>query len=201
MHASALALVEETIDRAATENNDVIVLCRLMNMKARIMVRSGIALKAFSLVVRSAQMAYRALALPALWEAVGLLGCVLNALGEFEATVELCQAIVPRVLECGHCEMAAGVLGVLVDAEMGSAGREMIGEGGNRIRGKEWVNKALDHLEEMRRQWGFAEDVRGQLDALWKKARLMKWLGDAVLANDAASQYLEVKGKFEEMRI
>jgi anaphase-promoting complex subunit 5 len=115
--------------------------------------------------------------------------------------VELCQAIVPRVLECGDCEMAAGVLGVLVDAEMGSAGREMSGEGGNRIRGKEWVNKALDHLEEMRRQWGFAEDVRGQLDALWKKARLMKWLGDAVLANDAASQYLEVKGKFEEMRI
>jgi anaphase-promoting complex subunit 5 len=195
-HASALALVEETTDRASAENNDVIVLCRLMNVKARIQIESGIPLKAFSVVTRAAQMAHRALALPALWESVGLLAKVLNALGEYAAAVELMQAILPRVLEGGDCEGIAGSYGVLVDGEMGLAGRE---EGTKRRR--ELVNSALGHLEEAGRQYGFAEDVRGQLDCLWKRARVLKWLGDLVLANDVASLYLETKRKFEEMRI
>lgn len=199
MHASALSLVETTIDRAATDNNDIIVLCRLMNTKARIQLASGIPLKAFSLVTRSAQMAYRALALPALWEAIGLLAQVLIALREYGAAADLVSAIVPRVLECHDCELAAASYAVLADAEMGLAGLEKGRTG--QTRRKEWVNRAMAHLEEARRLYGFAEHVRGELDCLWKRARVMKWMGDAVLANDTASLYSEVRRKYEEMRL
>ncbi|ETN43363.1 uncharacterized protein HMPREF1541_02522 [Cyphellophora europaea CBS 101466] len=195
--ASALSLVEELTDRAASDNNDIIILCRLLNMKARILTASENPLKAFSIVTRAAQMAYRALALPALWEAVGLLANILNVLREFTAAADLLSAILPRALECQDCELAAATYSYLVDAEMGLAGTEKT----SKTRRKEWVNRAMEHLEEAGRQYGWAEDVKGQLDVLWKRARVMKWMGDAVLANDTASLYLEVKARYEETKL
>lgn len=195
--AAALALTETTAERAATDNNDIIIHARLLNTKARILCASSHPLKSFTIVLRAAQLAYRALALSPLWESIGLLAHILTVLREYSAATDLLSAIVPRVLECQDCELAAQSYMYLVDAEMGLAGDEKE----NKTRRKEWVNRAMGHLEEAGRQYGFAEDVRGQLDVLYKKATVLRWQGDLLLANDVASRYLEVKRGFEEMKL
>ncbi|KPI43564.1 Anaphase-promoting complex subunit 5 [Cyphellophora attinorum] len=195
--SKALEIVEETAQRAVSNNNDIIVYTRLLNLKARILAASNNALSLFSIVVRAAQLAYRSLCLPALWEAIGLLANLLNVLGEHNAALELLNAIVPRVLECHDCELAAITYRYLVDAEIGLAGLEK----SNKTRRKEWVNRAVDHLDSAGKMYGFAEDMKGQLEVLYRKSMIMKWQGDLVLANDVASKYLEVKKKFGEMRV
>jgi anaphase-promoting complex subunit 5 len=193
----ALELVEENAERAVSNNNDIIVYTQLLNLQARILAASNNALSSFSIVVRAAQLAYRSLCLPALWEAIGLLANILNVLGEHNAALELLNAIIPRVLECHDCELAAVTYRYLVDAEIGLAGVEK----SNKTRRKEWVNRAVDHLDSAGKMYGFAEDMKGQLEVLYRKSVIMKWQGDLVLANDVASKYLEVKKKFGETRV
>ena len=191
----ALKLVEATAESAVASNNDIVVYTRLLNLKARILAASGNVLSSFSIIVRAAQLAYRALTLPALWEAIGLLANLLNGLREYHASLDLLGAIMSRVLECHDCELAAATYSYMVDAEMGLAGMEK----SNKNRRNEWVNRALEHLEEAGKMFGFAEDAKGQLEVLYRKSLIMKWQGDLVLANDNASRYLEVKKTFEEL--
>jgi anaphase-promoting complex subunit 5 len=198
-HASALDLVEDLADKTTSDNNDVIIICRLFNLKARILFASHEPLGAFSIVIRAAQLAYRALQLPPLWESIGLLAHILNHLREFKAAIDLLNAILPRVLECHDCELAGATYGYLADAEIGFAGTFQ--ETKDQTRRKELVNRAMAHLEAASAQYGFAEHVKGQLDCLYKRAWVLRWQGDAVLADDMASQWLEVKNKFEAMRL
>ncbi len=82
---------------------------------------------------------------------------------------------------------------------MGSAGCE---DGkGNQNRRKEYVNKAMECMECALEEYRRVEDLKGMLDILQKKAIVTRWRGDAVLANDVASQYLEVKREYEKMRL
>jgi anaphase-promoting complex subunit 5 len=174
------------------EINDIAVQTRLLVLKSRILIESDHSLKAFSLVTRAAQIAYRGRNLPSLWESLVLLGIVLNQLQEYAAASELLQSIMPQVLECQDCDLAARAYSVLADAYMGLAGSEAA----ESTKQKELVSIAVESIDHAYIQYRHVEDLSGQLQMLKKKATVMHWRGDLVLANDLATQYLELKREY-----
>ena len=66
---------------------------------------------------------------------------------------------------------------------------------------KERLNKSLEYLDCAFEEYGRIEDLKGQLEMLAKKATVMHLCGDYVLANDMASQYLDLKREYKEMRV
>jgi anaphase-promoting complex subunit 5 len=186
----------EKVGRAAVENqeiNDITLQMRLLNLKTRVLIQSGQSLKAFSLITRAVRTAYRARHLAAMWESIGLLATILNDLREFAAAVDLVESIMPRVLECDDCGLAARTYSVLADANMGLAGLET----NESTRQKELLGRTVENLDRACSQFRHLEDVRGQLDMLKKKATIMHWEGDLVLANDTATQYLDLLKEYK----
>ena len=193
----AMDEVEYLADKVEGESSDIVTLVRLLNLKARIYALAKHPMKGFSIVTRAAQLAYRARVLPSLWESIGILSNILNALREYQAAADLLHAIIPKVLECQDCDLAARTYCYLADATMGLAGEEE----GKPVSRKEYVSKTMEHLDAAFQQYKFLEDSKGQLDVLYKKARIMHWRGDLVLANDTASQYMELKKQYEAMKL
>ncbi len=193
----ALERVEAAVEEGHQEINDIAVQTRLMNLKARILAESGHPLKGFSLVMRAAQIAYRGRLLPSLWESVGLLANILNELREFGAATDLLQSILPQVLEFQDCDLAARSYGLLADANMGMAGSEQE----QSIKQKELISKAMENIDHAYLQFRYIEDLRGQLEMLKKKATIMHWRGDLMLANDIATQYLDLEKQYRTRRV
>ncbi|KAK5063136.1 hypothetical protein LTR84_005212 [Exophiala bonariae] len=193
----ALESTETLAQRATAEINDVIVQIRLMNLKVRLLADSDNTLKGFSLATQAAQIAYRARTLPLLWESLGLLANILNTLREFSAAAELMHAIMPQVLETKDCDLAAHSYSFLVDANMGLANLEQ----DQSTKQKEFISHAVEHLDQALLQFRYIEDLRGQLEMLKKKATVMHWQGDLVLANDTASQFIQLERQYNEMRL
>lgn len=179
------------------EINDIAVQTRLLNLKTRILIDSGHPLKGFSVVVRAAQISHRGRLLPSLWESTYLLATILIELREFSAAADLVEVIMPQVLECQDCDLAAHCYSVLADANMALAGRER----GKTTKQKECVNKAMENLDHAYSEFRHIEDVQGQLEVLKKRATIMQWRGDSGLANDTATQYLEMKRGYEAQEI
>lgn len=193
----ALATVEHAVHSLRQEINDVAVQTRLMNLKARILAESGHALKGFSLVMRAAQIAYRGRVLPSLWESIGILANILNELQEFSAAADIMQSVMPQVLEFQDCEMAARLHAVLADSHMGMAGMEE----DQSTKQKEFISRAMENIDQACLQFRYVEDLKGQLEMLKKKATIMHWRGDLMLANDVATQYLELERQYRSQRI
>lgn len=193
----ALEAVERLAQEKNHEVNDIAVQTRLLNLKSRILIESDHPLKAFSLVTRAAQIAYRGRMLPALWESIGLLAIILNDLCEFTAAADLLLSIMPQILECQDCDLAARSYSVLVDVYMGLAGLEM----DQSTKRKEFISKAMENIDHAHLQFRYVEDLKGQLEMLKKKATIMHWRGDLVLANDTATQYLELQKQYRDQRI
>ncbi|RMZ78540.1 hypothetical protein DV737_g3837, partial [Chaetothyriales sp. CBS 132003] len=187
----ALERVEKLAERTETDNPDVAVHARLLNLKARILALAGRPLKGFSLVMKAAQINYRARVLPALWESTTILANVLIAAKEEQGAIELLQAIMPQVLEYHDCDLIARAYSCLADAFIALAGSDE----GER---KGYVSKAMEYLDTALQQWKFVEDLKGQLDVLYKKSTVMHWRGDMQLANEEAAKYLEVRRAYEK---
>ncbi|OAP55824.1 hypothetical protein AYL99_09976 [Fonsecaea erecta] len=185
----------------SNEINDIAVQTRLLNLKARILAESRHPLKGFSLVMRAAQIAYRGRILPSLWTSVCLLATILNDLCEFSAAAELLQSVLPQVLECQDCELAAHSYSVLADANMGLAGSLSGPDKSSATKQKELINKAMENIDHAYAQYRYIEDLQGQLEMLKKKATIMHWRGDLVLANDTATQYLGLKKEYEALNV
>jgi len=91
-------------------------------------------------------------------------------------------------LEFQDCELAGRSYAVLADAHMGLAGQQ----GNKSLKQKEFISKAMEHIDHAHVQFRYIEDVRGQREMLRKKATILHWRGDLMLANDTATQYLEL---------
>lgn len=146
--------------------------------------------------MRAASLAFRARLLPGLWEAVVVLAGVLLGLREFEAAAELVESVMPQVLEGNDCELAARAYSLLVDANMGVAGRlwaQGQGQGHDQPAKKEYMNRALEYLDCAYEQYEEIEDLKGQCEMMAKKATVMHLTGDLVLANDYAAKYLDLQ--------
>lgn len=197
VYNDALDLVESLAQNAHPESTDVYAQIKLLMMKARGLALCKHPLKGFSIAVRAANMANRARILPALWEASGILANILTNLHEFSAAVDVLEAVVPQVLECEDCILAARTYAYLVDGYMGLAGLEE----SKSVKREERINKAMEYIDCAFEQFKHVEDLRGQCDMLVKKATIFNMLGDLILANDCASQYLGLKKEYEEARV
>jgi len=193
----ALELVETLAQKAPLESNDVVVQSRLLILKARILAESGHPLKGFSIITRAAQIAHRARVLPSLWESTGVLANILNELGEFAAAADMLQSIIPQILECQDCDLSARSYSFLADAYIGLAGTEEE----RSSKRKEFVSRAMEYIDSALEQYHDIEDLKGQLEMLAKKSTIMHWQGDLALADDTASQYLQLKKHYDSMKL
>ena len=191
-----MEVLEKQLARVNTYEIDIYQTIKLMILKARIWEKAQSPQKGFSVAVRACSLAHRARILPLLWEAVIALCQILNSLREFDATVKLIQSIVPRVLECEDCELAARAFSCLADAHMGIAGREQA----NKLKRKEHMSKSLGYLEKAFDEWSRVGDVSGQCEMMAKRALIMRLSGDLVLANDFGAKYLDIRRQAVEER-
>lgn len=184
-----MELLEGLSARLTEDDADIYQHVKLMTLKARIYDEAGIPQKGFSVALRAASIAHRAKLLPALWEAVGALCAVLNSLMEFSAAAKLLEGIMPQVLECEDCELAARSFSLLADAHVGMAGQASV----DAIQRKEQLTKALENIDRSFDEFSRIEDIKGQCEMVAKKATIMHLNGDPVLANDCAAKYLDIK--------
>ncbi|KAL4980558.1 putative anaphase-promoting complex subunit Apc5 [Aspergillus desertorum] len=192
-YAQALEIIEETAQSIHQDNFDIQPQVKLLCLKARIFEKMGQPQRGFSLAMRAASIAYRSRLLPGLWEAIVALGGVLLSLKEFDAAAKMVESIMPQVLETSDCELAASAYSLLVDANMGIAGRLWSEEKNNGPAKKEYMNRALGYLDSAYEQYEEIEDIKGQCEMMAKKATVMHLTGDSVLANDYAAKYLDLR--------
>lgn len=162
---------------------------KIMTTKARIFDAAGIAPKGFSLAIRAASLAWSSQVYPLLWEAVNEICAVCNSVEEFEAAAQLLESIAPQVLECEDCELAGRTFSILADSYVGIAGKVK----SHMKECKEHLSRALEHLNRACEEYAQLGDVEGQCQVVAKRATIMHMLGDPVLANDCAAEYLAIK--------
>jgi anaphase-promoting complex subunit 5 len=93
----AYAKIEDKIDELKAEGSDVYQGVHMFVLKALLLCKIGNPGAAFAIAVRASIVAYHAMILPALWEAVGTLASILSELEEFEMAHRLLDAIIPQV--------------------------------------------------------------------------------------------------------
>ncbi|MCJ1435698.1 anaphase promoting complex subunit 5 [Xylographa pallens] len=187
-YSNAVVLLEKHAEELQAEDADILFRILLMTLKAQIYDQAGISQKAFSIAIRAASLAYKARLLPALWQAVRVLCQVLNSLEEFDSASKLLRAIMPQVLECGDCELAATTMHALADAHIGIAGQMADGS----RKQKEHMTRGSGYLEISFDEFSRGNNIRGQRETLAKKAAILHLNGDLVLANDCAARYLAI---------
>lgn len=190
-YTGALNIIERIAQSIRPENFDVTIQVRLLNLKSRIFDKSHQTERGFSLAMRSANMAYRARYLPGLWEAIGVLAQVLMSFKEFEAAKDILESIMPQALEIEDSCLSARTFSLLVDANMGLAGKAK----NDTVRRKECLARAVEFIDCAFAEYSSIEDLRGQCEMMAKKATVMHISGDLVLANDYAAKYLDLKNQ------
>ena len=190
----AMELLEKLAETLKEEQADIYCRIKVMTLKARIYDKAGIPQKGFSVALRAASLALSCKLLPCLWEAVNAISAIFNSLDEFEASIKLLESIVPQVLECEDCDLAAQTFSLLADSHVGLAGQAKA----ETMQRKEQLTKGLENLERAFDAFSQVEDVMGQCEMLAKKATIMHLNGDPVLANDCASKYLAIKEAAKE---
>ena len=194
-YSTAMSNLEKLAAKLSSADADVFQRIKLMIIKARIYDKAGVTQKGFSVALRAASLAYKARLLPALWEAVGAISRVLISLREFEAAVRMMESIMPRVLECEDCSLAAHSFSYLADAHMGMAGEASA----KSLQQKECLTKALEYIDRSFDEFSRIEDVSGQCEMIAKKATILHLNGEPILANDCASKYLDIKRAAKEL--
>ncbi|KAB8068062.1 anaphase-promoting complex subunit 5-domain-containing protein [Aspergillus leporis] len=193
-YTRALEIVEQTAQSIHRDNFDINCQVKLLCLKARILEKTAQPQRGFSLAMRAASIAHRSRLLPGLWEAICVLSGVLLSLQEFEAVIEMVESIMPQILETNDSELAARAHSLLVDANMGIAGKIWSkSQGQSTPVGKEYMNRALENLDYAYDQYEEIEDIKGQCEMMAKKATVMHLTGDLVLANDYAAKYLDLQ--------
>ena len=194
-YSTAMDLLEDLATRMDNSETDVLQRVKIMILKAKIYDNAGIAQKGFSVALRAASLAHKAQILPALWEAIGAISRVLVSMREFKAAVRLMESIMPQVLECEDCNLAAQSFSHLADALMGLAGDA----NAESLQRKERLTKALGYIDRSFDEFSRIENVRGQCEMMAKRATIMHLNGDPVLANDCAAKYLDIKKAAKEL--
>ncbi|KAE8139658.1 anaphase-promoting complex subunit 5-domain-containing protein [Aspergillus pseudotamarii] len=189
-YTRALEIVERTAQTIHRDNFDIHCQVKLLCLKACILEKTSQPQRGFSLAMRAANIAYRSRLLPGLWEAICVLSGVLLSLREFEAVVAMVESIMPQILESSDSALAARAYSLLVDANMGIAGKVRSQGAGQNV---EYMNRALEYLDCAYDQYEKIGDIKGQCEMMAKKATVMHLTGDLVLANDYAAKYLDLQ--------
>lgn len=186
--SGALAKIEELAAKSQESGGDIQVLVRLLVMKALLLGKTGRPQRGFSIAVRAASIAWRARILPGLWSAMGAIANILTALGEFQASAQILNAVIPRALEYENSALNAQLFSFLVDVHMGMAGEAEP----DSLKRTENLTRSLEYIDRAFSEYSAIEDIRGQRETMAKKSTIIRATGDVVLANDYAEAYLSL---------
>ncbi|KAH6628677.1 anaphase-promoting complex subunit 5-domain-containing protein [Chaetomium tenue] len=191
---AAFTKVDRLISELRESDRDSSLRIRLLLIKIQLFDRIGRPEKGFTLAMRAASMAWRARLLALLWQAVGALANILNALGEFAAADRLLVAVIPRCLETDVTYTAGNLYNILADARVGLAGEMKKGRSGGlsleRARVMAMAHEALDGAFCC---FEAVEDVVGRCEVMAKKATLFRVEGDLARADECADAYLRAR--------
>jgi len=95
--SKAFNLIEDIGAELKDESADIYQRISMLIAKATLFAKVGKPEKGFSVAVRAASTAYRARLMPTLWEAIGVVANILNAVGESKAAGRLLDAVIPQV--------------------------------------------------------------------------------------------------------
>ncbi|OAL57027.1 hypothetical protein IQ07DRAFT_582293 [Pyrenochaeta sp. DS3sAY3a] len=191
-----------------TDNADVLQRISILLMQADLWKKAGQPEKGFSVALRAASVSFRARLGPSLWTAVGLLGNILNSLGEWDSARRLIEGVLPQALE-GADHMLSGTLySHLADSHMGLASpspppnqAETTGSPSrpasspvslssrNRAANIAKAELYIDRARECYKKTGY---LNGECEQLMKKAIIAKLRGDEKLAEEWAQNHNRV---------
>ncbi|KAH8703923.1 putative anaphase-promoting complex subunit Apc5 [Talaromyces proteolyticus] len=192
-YQESMSIIDGLAQSMKQETFDIFTQIRLLCYKARILDKTGLPQRGFSMAMRAAAIAYRSRVLPGLWEAITVLATVLLSLREFEAALEMTESIMPQVLELDNRYLTARSYSVLVDANMGLAGEASHHRIKADVIRKEYVTRALTYIDCAYDEYEAIEDLPGQCEMMAKKATVMHLSGEPVLANDYAARVLDLR--------
>ncbi|KAK4247844.1 anaphase-promoting complex subunit 5-domain-containing protein [Corynascus novoguineensis] len=197
----AFTKVDRLISELREDDRDVSLRIRLLLIKAQLFDSIGRPERGFTLAMRAASIAWRGRLLSLLWQAVGALANVLNALGEFAAAEHLLVAVLPRCLETDVAYTAGTLYNLLADARVGMAGETVKKERGQ-SRGDQASSSSSERAVLMRRAhkaldeafkcFSAVEDVTKKCEVMAKKATMFRAEGDLVKAEECADTYLRL---------
>ncbi|KAK4674438.1 APC5 protein [Podospora pseudopauciseta] len=205
----AFTKIDNMMANLGENNRDVALRIRLLIAKAHLFDEINRPEKGFTIAMRATSMAWRALNIPLLWQAVGALANVLNSLSEFSAAAQLLLSVLPRVLETDVSFTAGTLYNLLADARMGQAGQffctavsdestELERQRGRR-RQREMMMRAHAALESAYKYFERVEEVEKQAEVLAKMATVMRGLGDEGVSEGYAARYLSLRREVERV--
>ncbi|THY04715.1 hypothetical protein D6D03_03513 [Aureobasidium pullulans] len=177
---------KQVAEAKAADSSDIVRRIKLLILKARLFAKAGLPAKGFSIAMRAASSAQRAMIMPAMWEAVGALSVILIDLGEFGAAKSLVDAIMPQVLEGGNTTTIAQLYSILTDSYVGLAGE--ISET-NTKESSSHIDAAFTYLNRAHEAYVKVEDLDGTLESLMKKAMLYKHKDDEDMVEEMERLY------------
>ncbi|OLN86126.1 Anaphase-promoting complex subunit 5 [Colletotrichum chlorophyti] len=181
--------VEDMLAALRDDKRDIALRVRLMLIKVHLYDKCGRPQRGFTIAMRAASMAWRARMVSCLWQAIGAVANILTSLGEFEASVQLLTAVLPRSLECDSAALSGQLYSYLADANMGLAGK-MAPQSAKR---REYLTRATGAIQKAFDHYSSVEDITRQCEMMAKKATIMKVAGDKVLAADYAAAYVALR--------
>ncbi|CAD0086781.1 unnamed protein product [Aureobasidium vineae] len=185
--SSAFDCIEKQVAEAkAADSADIVRRIKLLILKARLFAKAGLPTKGFSIAMRAASSAQRAMIMPAMWEAVGALCVILIDLGEFDAARSLVDAIMPQVLEGGNTATIAQLYSILTDSCVGLAGKT---SQTNPKESSDHIDAAFIYLDRAHEAYRKIEDLDGILESLMKKAMLYKHRDDEDMIEEMERLY------------
>ncbi|KAK4200260.1 putative anaphase-promoting complex subunit 5 [Triangularia verruculosa] len=205
----AFTKIDNMITSLRENDRDIALRIRLLLAKAHLFDEIGRPERGFTIAMRAASMAWRALNVPLLWQAIGAVASILNSLSEFSAAAQLLLSILPRVLETDVLFVAGTLYSLLADARMGQAGRffhvamsetstDQEKQRGRRKQ-REMMMRAHAALESAYKYFERVEDVQKQGEVLAKMATVMRGLGDESVSEAYAARYLSLRKEVERI--
>lgn len=97
LYEDAFAVIEKQAISLRDEGADIMQRVTMLLLKATLFAKLGSPERGFSVALRAASVAFKARLMPCLWTAVGLLGNILNSIGEYNAATRLLHAVIPQV--------------------------------------------------------------------------------------------------------
>ncbi|KAH6630139.1 anaphase-promoting complex subunit 5-domain-containing protein [Chaetomium sp. MPI-SDFR-AT-0129] len=188
---AAFTKIERLMSELREDNRDSALRIRLLLAKVHLFDATGRPEKGFTIAMRAVSLAWRSRLVCVLWEAVGALANILNALGEFGPAERLLVAAIPRCLETNVVFTAGVLYSLLADARVGLVG-EIAGHPGT----GEWQRRmGLAHaaLDKAYDSFSAVEDLNKKCEMMAKKAALFKAGGELGKAEECASTYLRLR--------
>ncbi|KAL6712591.1 APC5 protein [Coniothyrium glycines] len=201
-YSKAFEAISSLTRSLKNDNTDVLHRVSLLLMKAELFQRMGQPERGFSAALRAASVSFKARLQSCLWSSVGLLGNILNSLGEYTSAKRLLESILPQALEGPDILLTGRLYSHLADSYMGmadpqcnSAKRASHGSlfsiPSSRVRAAH-IAKAELYIDRTRVCYKKVGHLAGECEQLMKKAILAKLRGDEKLAEEWAQNHNRV---------